>query len=133
MSFKTDIEKFAKSVEQDVGTALKEGTFFLLLSVIDLTPRDTGRAKSSWNVSKLKVNLSVKPEGEYPDPSEMEILGAVNNIGDIKNGDVLYLSNNLEYIEALERGHSKIQGGHMLAISVANWEKFIKDAARNVA
>jgi hypothetical protein len=70
------------------------------------TPVDTGNARASWWISINSMgaapNTAVFGDGTQGSLSlvEMQLLGA-------KAGDTVYILNNAEYIQELERGHSK--------------------------
>lgn len=66
------------------------------------TPVDTGRARGNWIPNLNSPN---------PTPLELDQLGSkpdINSVlGDLKMGDIIYISNNLKYIGSLNDGHSK--------------------------
>ncbi len=68
-------------------------------AVIIGTPVDTGRARANWQPS---VNTPATGEAN----TSADVSAEFSN-SDIN--DVLYLANNLPYIEPLEQGHSKQQ------------------------
>lgn len=132
MSFKNDLRKFADSVEEDVSTVVKGGAFKIFQQLSDRTPRDKGRASAAWNASKNKINKKVPPKGEYPKRSNIELSSEIEKIGKFEEKDTIFLSNNLEYIVPLDRGHSKQAPSGFFRASISAWKQFIRDAAKDV-
>lgn len=74
------------------------------------TPVDTGRAKASWIMSEGSPATSVPPPGDYSDaPGFMHVSGKTN----------VFIVSNLDYIEALEHGHSDQAPKGMVRLSIA--------------
>lgn len=75
-------------------------------AIVLSTPVDTGRARGNWlpsintpDESKLRDNF---------DPSGSKAIGEAQSVASVvKPGDTVYISNNLEYIGALNDGHSQ--------------------------
>lgn len=126
MSFKEDVKKFAKITGDNIATVMKTAGIEIFKSVTNLSPVDTGRARASWNMSINEINLAVKPPGEYGPHLEFPSFEGF----EFKN--TIYISNNLNYIEYLERGSSSQAPRGMLAISVRNYKRYIKEAVNSV-
>lgn len=78
--------------------------------VVLKTPVDTGRARMNWQPS-----INAIPGGtlEAFDPSGQLAIAAVQaKVAEFEVGDIIYLANNLPYIESLENGHSRDQAPH---------------------
>ena len=89
----------------------------LLSRIVMKTPVDTGRARGNWQVS------SGEPASGYDLDKKDDKGGAVisEGFGKINNtpiNEVLWITNNLPYIVALENGHSQKQGGHMVKTAI---------------
>lgn len=68
-----------------------------------MTPVDTGRARSNWNVDINIVDVQiVEPTSKDPGPEK-----ALSAIARYKLNDVAYISNNLPYIRRLNEGYSQ--------------------------
>jgi len=123
--FDADVEKFIKNLHQDYSTGIRKIAFDLFQGIVDRTPRLTGRAQGSWTVNAHKPDETVLPpreEGEYPPP-------VFNlDVNELRNHPPIYVSNNLDYILALEEGWSKEKAPEgMVAITVQEIQAEIQD------
>lgn len=74
------------------------------------TPVDTGRARASWAMSEGTPSTLVPPEGSYPDlPTFINPTGKTN----------VFIVSNLDYIHALEHGHSDQAPQGMVRLTIA--------------
>ena len=89
--------------------------------IVMRTPVDKGRARASWTVSKDTANIgfTAKEGREY---SLQDALDNFKSIGKIYPYSVIYITNNLPYIEKLEFGHSKQASAGMVRVSLAELE-----------
>lgn len=101
--FAADMEMAAKvlGIESARDTAV---TLALQLDrlIVQGTPKDTGRAQCSWNLTEGKIDRSVHPEipkGQHVEPTPHTGAG-------LKGESIIYLTNSLPYIVPLEYGHS---------------------------
>jgi len=85
--------------------------------IVERTPVDTGRARASWQFSTGHIDTSVQPEGEYKDKLEAIKAEIEARIARAEPG-IWYISNHLEYIEALEAGWSRQAPGGMVALTL---------------
>lgn len=67
------------------------------------TPVATGRARNNWNADLNKVDASTTEEAN-PNATGMDKINIA--IAGYKDGDTVYISNNLPYIVRLNEGHS---------------------------
>ena len=94
LQVKADAEKFLKDIGRD-----------LIQGVVIATPVDTGAARGNWIASKTPIKT-------YDvNASDKSGQGAINRTfvffaQNAKLGSVIYLQNNLPYIERLEKGWS---------------------------
>jgi hypothetical protein len=116
--FNDTVEKsFKRLTEEQVVLAQKKIVLDLLRKVIRRTPVDTGRARGNWQVSI-----------DFPATGELEVLhenahtifargnAAIKKLPPYK---IVWLTNNVSYIVALENGHSKRSPEGMLRVSLA--------------
>lgn len=76
-------------------------------AVISDTPVDTGKARANWLASLGSPRSSTRETlGQSPAPAIGEAKAVISFY---KNGDTFYLTNNVDYIEDLNRGKSKQQ------------------------
>ncbi len=82
-------------------------------------PVDTGRARAGWGLSIGSPSPKSTPEGQYAAPSAPDVSA-------IDGTQVVYLLNNVEYIGALEDGHSKQAPNGMVRLSILEVESEIE-------
>lgn len=140
-------QNFPIAFEQAVDTALRDaeaiyslGTDMMFNSIIvgkDApntvvshagTPVDTGFARASWwkNIGTVGTHPSPPTEGQSSSPN-------LAPLGKLDLNDKAYLSNNVEYILALEYGHSGQAPDGMVRITLAQAPKFWELAKKRLA
>ncbi len=121
-------------IQQAVSEIVREVALKLHENIVRRTPIDTGRAKSSWNISENFPDESVTPvlrdtileqkakgaEVLTIDNAHVAALTSQQNISQFPT--VVFISNALPYIENLERGSSKQAPLGMVRISVTENE-----------
>lgn len=124
--FASALNRMAGAIESDVSDFVRSAVFRALYRIIDRTPIDTGRARAAWNCG-FSAGSDVPAAGEYRGDALSLANEAVENIGGITggaaklSGDTIYIYNNVEYIEALEAGHSRQAPAGMVALSMAEF------------
>lgn len=103
-----------KVVEDTVQLARRIG-LELISRIVKRTPVDTGRARANWQLQFNEVNDA---EVFEQDP----VSAALSKLSNVGGLGTIYIFNNVPYIEALERGHSKQAPNGMVALSVAEVE-----------
>lgn len=105
----------------------------LLKKLINKSPVKTGRFRGAWVVSN---NTTDRSEPDTPDKSEGEANISYSRakvlIESLKNNDIVYLSNNLDYALMLEYGWSKQAPAGMVAVSLNEidaWLQGVKKTA----
>ena len=118
-----DVNKFEKVLQEQVRLTIEGEALLIVKKVISevfvrivmRTPVDTGRARASWQFGAAPSGVA--PDKEYPELkdkeiSESQVRSAVASVLEeisVAPASVWFISNNLEYIEALEAGWSKKQ------------------------
>jgi hypothetical protein len=105
--FLLDMTTWVDSLEDDAEKIIVKFCKRLRYRLAVLTPVDTGRAASSWNLSVGDINPYSYPEGYY-NHLDYPNLGKVT-VGGFKIGKPLYISNNIVYITSLNKGFSRHQ------------------------
>ncbi|MCK4823934.1 hypothetical protein KA005_49730 [bacterium] len=82
----------------------------LFREIVPNTPHLTGRAQANWDIDD-------QPITNYKETAT-QANGAVNLPNIPKNTSKLYVGNAAPYIDRLEAGWSKTQGGHMVANAI---------------
>ena len=103
-SFSDQVGGFVDDTERKFTMAVRKIAIDAFSEVILKTPVDTGRARGNWLVSIGDASAGTV---ELNDKTGQVTIGEVQAeaLG-LELGDVIYLSNNLPYIEALEDGWS---------------------------
>lgn len=146
ISFDAPVKEFAQAFNIQFGVVVKTITLDLFRRVTLRTPVDTGRARAGWQIGVGEPGdmLPEKTEGLKPrkknqrQPRNKEagpkakngttfttLFGGGTTDADlskaahIDGGELIYITNNLPYIERLEFGHSKQAPAGMVRLSVA--------------
>lgn len=109
-----------KRVRGDVLAQKKRLIAEIYRGIVRLTPVDTGRARFGWYVTLDNPSEDVPPEGEYDEPSEVTRL---NPLETMELGQQVWLTNNVPYIEELERGSSANAPAGMVGVTLARYTR----------
>lgn len=92
---------FEDIFKREAAKKIKLTLFDLFRRLSIYTPVDTGRARAAWLLAGGSPSRFVPyaPEGTYPPPEPPAI--------SVVLGETYYLTNNVVYIEALDKGHSR--------------------------
>ena len=108
MSMLNIVAKINTNIDEQVRSA----TIGLFTGIRKMTPVDTGRARGNW-----QCTIGSPFVGENDNGSNSQIISTIPEHA----GSVVYLSNNLPYISALEYGHSKQAPAGMVRVSIARF------------
>lgn len=117
MAWKNKPSNFSFNVKADAEKLIKNIAADVAQGVIMATPVDTGTARNNWIVSE-------KPDHSVNDGSDKSGQGALQKIfvfisQNAKLGSVVYIQNNLPYIERLEDGYSQQAPSGMVSTTMA--------------
>ena len=104
MSFGDDIRRFNRKTDDDLLKTFR-GTFLSLSAkIVQRTPVDTGRAAANFIIGigkpeKLRF-LTLFNKSRSPRS------GNIQKLKKLKEGEAVFINNNLKYIQALERRHN---------------------------
>lgn len=132
MAKKNSLEDFSNRMNKRGEAVLKNSVkvqrqVFLAVdtALVTSTPVDTGRARSNWQPSSGSPNLNER--GAFT-PGEQRSTEAENTNAALQeaasfaaahtSGGILFLTNNLSYIRALNAGHSPQHSGGFVEESV---------------
>lgn len=110
-NFRAPIAEFARLLNLNQATVVRVIATELWTKITMRTPVDTGRARASWGMSEGKPIETVPPPGTYS--------GNVSTIINPSGKLPVFIVSNLEYIEALEHGHSQQAPAGMVRLSIA--------------
>lgn len=104
MSIKDQIEAAMKKKVYDRHDKIVRATSLAAMrNLVMETPVDTGRARNNWNADLNTVDASTTEEANRSATGTEKITQALSGY---KDGDTVYISNNLPYIVPLNNGHS---------------------------
>lgn len=114
--FNADIAKFAKQLELDQKTIVQTLTLNIFTAIVEGNPVDTGRSRAGWAISIGSPDVPTPPPGNYGPPPAPDLSA-------IDGKQIVWILNNVEYIEALEEGHSQAQAPNgMVRLAIARAE-----------
>ncbi len=105
MRFNLDLSAVRKRIGQKVVVAQKKIAFNLLDGIVNMTPVDTGRARGNWLVSLGSPDLSFRWDTKDSGGGSTIAAGSTK-IQELQTYGAIYITNNLPYIVALEKGRS---------------------------
>ena len=112
--FARQLEKLASFVEDTViDKIIRKTCFDLYATIVERTPVDIGTAKANWSITAHEPSTEVH-SADRP-------LMTHNDFDYKVQDDKVTIYNNLEYIEALEDGHSQQAPAGMVAVSLAEF------------
>lgn len=128
-NFEMQLKEFSDVLLPEYQTIfVKKISMELLKKLINKSPVDTGRFRGAWVVGRNAADRS-EPDTADPSGTSTEIKG-INDINSIREGDIVYLSNNLDYALMLEYGWSKQAPAGMVAISLNEIEAWLQGAKK---
>lgn len=127
MSFSGDMRRFVTKTAAAHNTITRVATLELFSGIVKLTPVDTGRARGNWLTG---VHRPVTGETERLDKTGRSAIAEISENTPAGAGQVTYLSNNLPYIEDLERGSSKQAPEGMVRKNMDRVQKMVDAAIR---
>jgi len=125
--FNREIRAFEKTIPDKIVTLHKKIVLEAVRRVVNRTPVDTGHARRNW-----QVTIDTPAEGQL-DGTDKEgratIARGLAELAGLKADCVVWLSNNVDYIEFLEHGSSGQAPAGMLAVTVNDLRMMFKGAA----
>jgi len=117
MRFNVPMGKIRERMKDKVLIVQKKIAFDLLEGIVNMTPVDTGRARGNWQVALTAPDLSADWEKKDKAGSGTIMAGA-GTINSLQDYGAIYLTNNLPYIAALEKGRSSQAPAGMVQLSL---------------
>jgi len=124
-SFSLSIEKFADKIRGRETVFVQKLCLDIDKGLVMSTPVDTGTARGGWSVG---INEIVN-EALSSDLSLGAILSSHNSkIREVKAGDRIFLSNNVNYIQYLDKGSSQQAPNGMVDKTLQRFPQIIQEA-----
>lgn len=110
MSFASDVSDAVDQLDEDMSRIVRKIAFDALGGLVKLTPVDTGYARGNWRVVTGPESGASVPKGEISNRSKSGSPPGAgrSTITGFKagKGQAIYIFNNTEYINELDRGSS---------------------------
>lgn len=127
--FSVELDRVLEQLKTDTQTFKRVFALNLLSRIVYRTPVDTGRARANWQVSNVSPNTNERKRFKKNQPSAVAtdtVARGQKNIDKNKEGQSIWIANNLPYIQRLESGTwSKQAPQGMVAISIEEEETAI--------
>lgn len=125
--FNREVTQFAKSIPGKVTVMQKKIVLEALRRLVKKTPVDTGRARGNWQVT---IGSPVDGQLDKKDPEgDSTIAIGLAALAGLPPFQVVWISNNVDYIEFLEEGSSGQAPEGMLAITIEELRNMFREAA----
>jgi len=126
--FNAEIQEFAKKVvPNEIVKFQKKIVLEALRRLVQKTPVDTGRAKGGW-----QVTIEAPASGQL-DRTDKDGAGTVAEglaaISHLPPWQMVWITNNVDYIEKLEHGGSQQAPQGMVSVTVAELRTMFKEVA----
>lgn len=127
--FSVELDRVLEQLKTDTQTFKRVFALNLLSRIVYRTPVDTGRARANWQVSNVSPNTNERKRFKKNQPNAVAtdtVARGQKNIDKNKEGQSIWIANNLPYIQRLESGTwSKQAPQGMVAISIEEEETAI--------
>lgn len=124
-TFAFDISKFKDKVENRSKAVLQKTALDIDKGVVLSTPVDTGQARGGWNVGINNVNLK---EADKDKSGAKTISENEREIQRAQADDTIFISNNVQHIEFLEKGSSSQAPNGMVAKTLRRFPQIIRES-----
>lgn len=125
--FNKELDDFAKKVPERATIIQKKVVLEALRRLVFRTPVKYGRARGNW-----QVTIAEPSEGQVEimdSEGSATISKGLSALTGLPDFQVVWISNNVDYIEFLEHGSSKQAPEGMLAITVEELRNWLRSAA----
>lgn len=132
--FSLDIKAFVEATKQDMLDVAKKAMTDVSNRVVDMSPVDTGRFRSNWEIGQDNVPDTFQPEtGPYPRGPEVKARLAAQTSAITSDVKFIFLANTLPYAYRLEmEGWSQQAPAGMLRVVVPEFQTYLDKAAREI-
>jgi hypothetical protein len=119
--FKVRLRQFNDITEEQAAALLKRVALQVLTGVVEKTPVDTGRARGNWQVA-IDTAANTATINRDDAGGSIAISAGTAALTSVKPFSTVVIYNNVEYIVALEQGHSQQAPQGMVAVTIAEVE-----------
>lgn len=106
-----------------IDIVVRKATISLFSSVVKATPVDTGRARGNWQCT---IGNRATVSTEHTDKSGSGVITEIIRTVPEKSGSIVWLTNNVPYIQKLEYGSSKQAPAGMVRTNIQRFASFLR-------
>ncbi|MBH3360447.1 HK97 gp10 family phage protein [Pseudomonas guariconensis] len=121
-SFSTQLQQFAETAKEAMDLTFRDVVFFVGQRLVTMSPIDTGRFRSNWQLTAGAPAVGEIEEIQSADETLDRLFLAA---GDLSAGEVAYIVNNLPYAVPLEYGHSTQAPAGMVRVTIADFQNIV--------
>lgn len=123
MSFALDLSKYSAKIDVQLNEVIEAVAIELYNRITDKNPVLSGLSRANWNVAANTPNLAV---------SNRTSKRNITSVRGLRKGkdNVVWITNNLEYVYELEQGSSSKAPQGMVAISLAEVKAWVRSQLR---
>ena len=135
MSFNLDLKNFTNKAEKNSEKIFRGTAISLFGRIIKRTPVDSGRLKGNWQVD---VNQPASGDIGSKDATPIKTMSGgsaikiQSGVGTPSLNDTIYMVNNLSYAKTIEGGSSTQAPSGMVAVSLTEFKRVLKEEAAKV-
>jgi len=127
-AFGRALQEMVDSVETDFRAVVRAAILKLMVTLTEENPKDTVRCAASWMVGPDWTDWK-EPPGDY---KGMDLAAKVQQIvAALPDSDVYVLYNNIEYLMALEDGHSEHAPSGFIANAMLAFAEHVQGEAQS--
>ena len=127
-TFALDLSRFVAKAKGNTDLVVRKVCLDSLTRVVMQTPVDTGRARGNWMCGIGGIPIGDVGDVDRGGGKTIERISTV--VDGAKTGTVVYLTNTLPYIMALEQGSSKQAPAGMLATTLREFPGVVEKAGK---
>ncbi|NOQ31791.1 MAG: hypothetical protein GQ570_11775 [Helicobacteraceae bacterium] len=136
-SFSLDLSAFSNLTEHKLKLVVKKSFIELSKEIIETSPVDEGRFRANWMPAVGGYDSSTTESED----EQKAIRNVIKEANTYKSGDLLTLTNNLPYAEAIEfglygdgqktvGGFSKKAPSGVVGVNILRWSEYVERYAR---
>jgi hypothetical protein len=127
-SLDTDLDAFSKALDLGIEIVVTKVVLDLHAGITKRNPVASGRSRAGW-----MIGIGERPEGMPPPVPEGQVLPPPNPPAASFDGtQIIYITNNLPYIERLEDGYSGQAPEGMVKLALAEVSAEIEQTQLNI-
>lgn len=129
-AFTLQLQRFVDRAKANAELVVRKAGIEIYSQVVLKSPVDTGRFRANWLIGIGAVGTTT----EATDKSgSSTIARGTQQILQVQLGQSIWISNSLPYARRLEYGYSRQAPTGMVRTTIAEWNRFLEQAARGMA